>query len=100
MRRRGAKGEERMPLLRVREKLWTALVVVAFLASLLAFSALTPNALAQAPAWDGNFHPYAVGDLVSFNGSTYQCVQAHTSQPDWTPTAVPALWKLTTSGGP
>lgn len=36
---------------------------------------------------------YAVGDQVTYNGTTYQCVQAHTSQDAWTPPAVPALWK-------
>jgi len=43
-------------------------------------------------AWDGNFHPYAVGDLVTYSGRDYRCQQAHTSQPDWTPPATPALW--------
>ncbi|MCA9673604.1 MAG: hypothetical protein KC464_01090, partial [Myxococcales bacterium] len=35
---------------------------------------------------------YATGAVVSFDGAVYQCVQGHTSQPDWTPSAVPALW--------
>ena len=39
---------------------------------------------------------YKVGDQVTYNGATYQCLQAHTSQPDWTPPAVPALWQLVT----
>lgn len=43
-------------------------------------------------AWDGNGHTYAVGDRVTFEGAEYECRQAHTSQPDWTPAAVPALW--------
>src|SRR5436190_18069121 len=43
-------------------------------------------------AWDGNFHPYVVGDLVTYSGRDYRCQQAHTSQPDWTPPATPALW--------
>lgn len=46
------------------------------------------------PAWDGNSHVYHVGDKVFFQGHVYQCLQAHTSQPDWTPAAVPALWQL------
>lgn len=37
---------------------------------------------------------YKVNDLVTYQGSTYKCVQAHTSQVGWTPTAVPALWQL------
>ncbi len=54
----------------------------------------TPTPPAGVQPWDGNFHPYKVGDLVSFQGHTYKCIQAHTSQPDWTPAAVPALWQL------
>jgi len=41
---------------------------------------------------------YAVNDTVTYNGSTYRCIQAHTSQADWTPSAVPALWGLVTGG--
>lgn len=29
---------------------------------------------------------------VGHNGKLYRCVQAHTSQEDWTPDATPALW--------
>lgn len=36
---------------------------------------------------------YKVGDVVTYNGSTYQCLQAHTSISTWYPSAVPALWK-------
>lgn len=35
---------------------------------------------------------YIVGDRVAFEGRTYSCRQAHTSQTGWTPAAVPALW--------
>ena len=35
---------------------------------------------------------YAVGDRVQHGGTLYKCVQAHTSQADWTPEATPALW--------
>ena len=38
---------------------------------------------------------YAVGDRVKFNELLYRCVQAHTSQSDWTPAVVPALWVRT-----
>ncbi len=44
-------------------------------------------------------HAYAVGAVVTFNGSVYQCIQAHTSQSDWTPPVVPALWGLTSCTG-
>jgi len=33
-----------------------------------------------------------VGALVTYDGEGYTCRQAHTSQPDWTPDVVPALW--------
>ena len=36
---------------------------------------------------------YAAGDRAQYNGTLYKCVQAHTSQADWTPDATPALWK-------
>ena len=36
---------------------------------------------------------YAVGDRVQYNGTLYKCIQAHTSQSDWMPSATPALWK-------
>ncbi len=36
----------------------------------------------------------AVGDLRSHQGTIVECVQAHTTQPDWEPDATPALWKV------
>lgn len=35
---------------------------------------------------------YAVGDRIRYEDKLYKCVQAHTSQADWTPDATPALW--------
>ena len=35
---------------------------------------------------------YAVGDRIQYEGILYRCVQAHTSQDDWTPDITPALW--------
>ena len=35
---------------------------------------------------------YAAGSRVVYDGKLYKCLQAHTSQADWTPDAVPALW--------
>ena len=34
---------------------------------------------------------YEVGDRRQYNGLLYRCVQAHTSQADWTPDVTPAL---------
>lgn len=36
---------------------------------------------------------YKIGDRVTYQGSTYSCRQAHTSQAGWTPVAAPALWQ-------
>lgn len=35
---------------------------------------------------------YDVGVRVQYEDKLYKCVQAHTSQTDWTPDAAPALW--------
>ena len=43
------------------------------------------------PAWTVG-KAYAVNDRVQYNGTLYKCVQAHTSQADWTPDETPALW--------
>lgn len=45
-------------------------------------------------AWNGNGHAYKVGDTVTYLGLTYEVLQAHTSQPGWTPTIVPSLYKV------
>lgn len=44
------------------------------------------------PAWAVG-KAYVVGDRTQYNGTLYKCIQAHTSQSDWTPDAAPALWK-------
>lgn len=35
---------------------------------------------------------YSAGFKVQHNGTLYKCLQAHTSQADWTPEAAPSLW--------
>lgn len=37
---------------------------------------------------------YGVDDIRKFEGQVYRCVQAHTSQADWTPSQTPALWAI------
>jgi len=51
-----------------------------------------------ATAWTAGA-AYGVGAVVTFAGATYECIQAHTSQPDWTPPAVPALWSIADCDG-
>ena len=43
------------------------------------------------PAWVVG-KAYAVNDRAQYNGTLYKCIQAHTSQADWMPSATPALW--------
>jgi len=35
---------------------------------------------------------YEVGERIRYNEVLYKCVQAHTSQAQWTPDITPALW--------
>jgi len=35
---------------------------------------------------------YAVDERIRYGDKLFRCVQAHTSQADWTPDATPALW--------
>ena len=49
------------------------------------------DAMAIYPAWEIG-KAYAVNDRMRYGANLYKCVQAHTSQADWTPDATPALW--------
>ncbi len=53
---------------------------------------------AAAPAWKA-WVSYAAGALVQYQGKVYKCVQGHTSQPDWAPADVPALWAAQSCSG-
>ncbi|VEA63650.1 Chitinase D precursor [Serratia plymuthica] len=44
--------------------------------------------------WQSN-HNYKAGDVVTYKGKKYTCLQAHTSNPGWTPDAAFTLWQLT-----
>ena len=43
------------------------------------------------PAWQTDT-AYALDIRVRYGETLYKCVQAHTSQADWTPPETPALW--------
>ena len=43
------------------------------------------------PNWKPDV-PYEKDVRVLFEGTLYRCLQAHTSQDAWTPTAAPSLW--------
>lgn len=48
------------------------------------------------PVWESGIE-YIVGDRRQYNELLYRCVQAHTSQDDWTPDKTPALWVRTST---
>ena len=43
------------------------------------------------PKWTENI-TYHLNERIRYNDNLYRCEQEHTSQADWTPDAVPALW--------
>lgn len=51
------------------------------------------------PEWDGNGHAYAINDYCVYGENQvgdpqlYRCLQAHTSQSDWTPDVSVSLFK-------
>ncbi len=79
---------------------WMGLgVLVVVLGVVLGLSGAVGPARAQTPpAWQP-WTTYRAGDLVSYNGVVYQCIQGHTSQPGWEPPNVPALWQPVGGGG-
>lgn len=50
------------------------------------------------PAWRSE-KAYEVGDRVKHEGLLYRCVQAHTSQDNWTPDVTASLWARTADPG-
>jgi hypothetical protein len=61
-------------------------------------SEVTAAQCAAAHPWQA-WTAYATGAVITYNGQTYRCVQGHTSQPDWTPDVVRALWEPVECGG-
>lgn len=45
------------------------------------------------PLWQSG-QEFEVGNKVVFDGNVYEVIQAHTSQSDWLPSEVPALYKV------
>ena len=50
------------------------------------------------PAWKSG-KAYEAGDRVKHNDLLYKCLQAHTSQDDWTPDVAVSLWARTNDPG-
>lgn len=55
-------------------------------------TAAVNNAMAMIRTWQPC--AYSVGDVRTYEGVPYKCVQAHdaSTNPGWTPPSVPALW--------
>ena len=48
--------------------------------------------VAAFPYWNGGGVSYSAGMLLQYDSSLYRVIQPHTSQADWTPDKVPALF--------
>lgn len=70
------------------------LILAVCLTGILRFSEPLVPTHADPAAWSGNSVHYNVGDQVTYQGNTYKCLQAHTSQPGWDPVDAPALWQF------
>jgi len=83
---------------KMRRLIYIALVLTVLLGLVFVMPASAAPARADRGAWAPNV-AYAVNDTVTYGGSTYKCLQAHTSQTGWEPPNTPSLWQLTTGGG-
>jgi hypothetical protein len=45
------------------------------------------------PLWKAGL-TVSVGDVYQWDGTLVECIQAHTTQEDWTPDVTPSLWKI------
>ncbi|MDF5755128.1 M4 family metallopeptidase [Spongiactinospora sp. TRM90649] len=52
---------------------------------------LTVNGGGGETTW-ATWTAYTAGQIVTYQGVSYRCIQAHTSLPGWEPSNVPALW--------
>lgn len=59
-------------------------------------TAATRPQIVDGSAWEA-YKAYNAGDVVTYNGTAYKCIQSHTSLPGWEPSNVPALWSKTDS---
>ncbi|TDD79539.1 carbohydrate-binding protein, partial [Actinomadura rubrisoli] len=51
-----------------------------------------PSTPAPSGTWTAG-KSYTAGDKVTYNGSSYECVQAHTATAGWEPANAAALWR-------
>ncbi|WP_374020120.1 glycosyl hydrolase family 18 protein [Paenibacillus thiaminolyticus] len=74
-------------------KALVCLFVIALLCSVF------PASVLAAPSWAPNTD-YRVGDVVTYGGADYKCIQPHTSLNGWEPPTAPALWMPQAGPGP
>ncbi len=82
----------------MRRIAYTASVICLFLSLIFVATVSAAPSRADRGAWAVGV-AYAVNDTVTYGGCTYKVLQAHTSQSDWTPPAVPALFQQLSCGG-
>ncbi|MCP2323726.1 chitin-binding protein [Hamadaea flava] len=51
----------------------------------------SPTATSGSTTWAAG-KAYKIGDVVTYNGVSYRCIQAHTALVGWEPPSTPALW--------
>ncbi|MFD3269621.1 chitinase [Paenibacillus dendritiformis] len=69
-----------------------------FLFVLALLCSVFPASVFAAPSWAPNTD-YRAGDVVTYGGADYKCIQPHTSLSGWEPPNAPALW-MPHAGGP
>ncbi|WP_197260053.1 carbohydrate-binding protein [Paenibacillus dendritiformis] len=74
-------------------KALVSLFVIALLCSVF------PASVFAAPAWAPNT-AYRAGDVVTYGGADYKCIQPHTSLNGWEPPNASALWTPHAGTGP
>ena len=70
---------------------YTELVEFSRKARLTADDETALTGIALYPVWSIGIS-VSVNDRYQYNNKLYRCVQAHTTQADWTPDKTPALW--------
>ena len=93
--------KEHIRLLRRENEALQAKAADTELAANIAFVTMTENGdidevtatehLSVFASWEPNVS-YTVGNFRKYEDVLYKCIQAHTSQDDWHPDVVPALW--------
>ena len=87
---------ERLP--EVRAEMQQAAIAVAQIQAQTLTDAQALTVKAIYPAYNPEGIQYAKDYKVTYNGELYKCLQAHTSQADWTPDNAPSLWAKVLAG--